>query len=466
MVNNQPGFLSFAKSTVFFFVGSTLSKVITLLLLPLYTRNLPTADYGYFDLSVTYVTLLTAFLYCDIWSSVMRFMRDDLTGEAPKRIVAGGWVLFALSTIVYYAIGMVASLFINIPNIGYILAYGTFFNLISMFSYISRGWEHNTDFAISGVLNTIVNVTLNVILILVFHIGYTSLYISFIAGCASQCLFLFIRLRMWKLLAKPTFSQISMLFKYSAPLGINSVAYWLLNSFGRTVVSRVMSLSANGIFAVGSKFGSTISLATTCFTYAWQDITFKSEMKPVSFYASAVRQYAAFLISATSILLPAISLAFPILIGEDYNEAYGIIPSFLLVAAASAVSTFIGNIFYVIKDTKTISRSMIIACICNVVLVYPLTIAFGALGTNLSILSAFLINIVQRLFILKKKISLSLSYRKLIGPVILLVSSYTVYMMNLMVLTGVYLVIALIIAIYMYRDKFSILYNAVFLKNK
>lgn len=341
-----------------------------------------------------------------------------------------------------------------------------FFNLISMFSYISRGWEHNTDFAISGVLNTIVNVTLNVILILVFHIGYTSLYISFIAGCASQCLFLFIRLRMWKLLAKPTFSQISMLFKYSAPLGINSVAYWLLNSFGRTVVSRVMSLSANGIFAVGSKFGSTISLATTCFTYAWQDITFKSEMKPVSFYASAVRQYAAFLISATSILLPAISLAFPILIGEDYNEAYGIIPSFLLVAAASAVSTFIGNIFYVIKDTKTISRSMIIACICNVVLVYPLTIAFGTLGTNLSILSAFLINIVQRLFILKKKISLSLSYRKLIGPVILLVSSYTVYMMNLMVLTGVYLVIALIIAIYMYRDKFSILYNAVFLKNK
>ena len=143
MVNNQPGFLSFAKSTVIFFVGSTLSKVITLLLLPLYTRNLPTADYGYFDLSVTYVTLLTAFLYCDIWSSVMRFMRDDLTGEAPKRIVAGGWVLFALSTIVYYAIGMVASLFINIPNIGYILAYGTFFNLISMFSYISRGWEHN-----------------------------------------------------------------------------------------------------------------------------------------------------------------------------------------------------------------------------------------------------------------------------------------------------------------------------------
>lgn len=106
---------------------------------------------------------------------------------------------------------------------------------------------------------------------------------------------------------------------------------------------------------------------------------------------------------------------------------------------------------------------MIIACICNVVLVYPLTIAFGTLGTNLSILSAFLINIVQRLFILKK-ISLSLSYRKLIGPVILLVSSYTVYMMNLMVLTGVYLVIALIIAIYMYRDKFSILYNAVFKK--
>ncbi len=47
LVNSKSsGFLSFAKSTGIFFVGSSMSKIITLLLIPLYTNVLPTQDYG------------------------------------------------------------------------------------------------------------------------------------------------------------------------------------------------------------------------------------------------------------------------------------------------------------------------------------------------------------------------------------------------------------------------------------
>ena len=127
-----------------------------------------------------------------------------------------------------------------------------------------------------------------------------------------------------------------------------------LQVLSRVAVSAVLSLSANGIFAIGSKFGSTVALATTCFTLAWQDVAFTSEIKPASFYSRAISQYTGFLLSSTAVLLPMISLVFPILVGSSYSTAYSVVPSFLWVAVASVGLYFHWKHFYVIKDTKTI----------------------------------------------------------------------------------------------------------------
>lgn len=464
--SEDSSFLAFAKSTGVFFVGNTLSKVITLLLLPLYTNMLPTEDYGYYDLTVTCVTLLTAFLYCDIWSSVMRFMRDDLEGDNPRKVISSGWMIFLCSTILYYAIGLSSSLVIEIPNLPLILVYGTFLNVQSMFSCIARGWGKNFDFSLSGVMNTAVNVLLNFSLILVVGIGYEALYISYIFGCLVQCGYLFFKLKMWRSLKMPTFRQTKELFLYTAPLGINAVSYWLLNSFGRLAVFFVLSLSANGIFAIGSKFGSTVALATTCFTYAWQDIAFTKDVKPGSFYSNATSQYAGFLIAAVALLMPLISLFFPILVGNDYVESYGVIPSFLLVAALSAISTFVGNIFYVIKDTKAISRSMIVACACNVAICYPLTISFGCLGANISVLVSFAVNIGIRFAILRKSMDFEISPKSLMPSICLLVFSSFVYELRYTPLTSFFLLFGLVCFAYMYRTHVSSLVRAIVKKSK
>lgn len=454
------GFLSFAKSSLVFFVGNTLSRVITVALLPLYTNALPSADYGYFDVSVTCVTLLTSFLYCDIWTSVMRFMRDDLEGEAPKIVVASGWVVFGGSTALYYLIGAAAGVLFDIECLGLILLYGTFLNLQSMFSYIARGWGDNVRFALSGIICSAVNVALNVILIVLLDWGYEALYVAYIAGSFAQCCYLFLSLRMWRRLARPRPQEVRNLFLYSAPLCLNSVAYWLLNSLGRIVVSFALSLSASGIFAVGSRFGSAISLATTCFTYAWQDVSFTSDMQKGGYYSSAVTQYAAFLFDALALLLPVISLLFPILVGTDYAESYAVIPSFLAVAVLSAVSTFIGNIFYVIKDTRTIGKTMAVSCLVNIVLTYPLTIAFGLNGTNLAILAAFAVNIVIRLAVLRKKMELGVKAGPLMGRAALLSLAVIAYASHIPVVNLVLLVTELMLMFWLYRSKIRSLVKA------
>lgn len=456
-MGNGKTFLSFAKSSGIFFIGNTMSKVITLLLIPLYTNTLPSADYGYFDLSITYATLLTSFLYCDIWSSVMRMMRDNLEGESPWKVVASGWSIFAFSTFLYVAIAIAASFVFEIPSLELILLYGVTTNIQSMYSCIARGMGSNVDFAISGVLATLANVLLNIVLILWVGIGYEALYISYSVGFIVQCVFLAARLRVWEHVVLPSILQIKELFIYSAPLGINSVAYWFLNSLSRVVVSMTLSLAANGVFAIGSKFGSTIALATTCFTLAWQDVAFSNELRSPNFYSTAVVQYTGFLLSCTAILMPLISLAFPFIVGSDYTNAYEVVPSFLWVAVASAVSTFIGNIFYVIKDTRTIGYSMVCSCAINVVLVYPLTVTLGCMGANLSVLIAFVANVVIRLRILKSKIHMQVRLRSIVLPLALLLLCSTSYFVSIAAVNVICFAISLLGFFFIYKTKILLL---------
>lgn len=202
-------------------------------------------------------------------------------------------------------------------------------------------------------------------------------------------------------------------------------------------------------------------MATTCFTLAWQDVAFTSEIKPASFYSRAISQYTGFLLSSTAVLLPMISLVFPILVGSSYSTAYSVVPSFLWVAVASAVSTFIGNIFYVIKDTKTIGVSMVISCIVNGILVYPLTEYFGCFGANLSVLISFILNIVIRCAILDKKMGISVKLRSLLLPAVLLSVCSAAYFSESFGLNALTLIFSIFGVFMLYRSRISTLLSAI-----
>ena len=67
MVKNKGGqSRRFIKNSIIFLIGSTLSKVVTFFLLPLYTKYIPPDAFGYYDLSITYSTVVTSLLFFDI----------------------------------------------------------------------------------------------------------------------------------------------------------------------------------------------------------------------------------------------------------------------------------------------------------------------------------------------------------------------------------------------------------------
>lgn len=427
--DNKLKIVGFIKSTGIFFVGSSLSKMIGFFLLPVYTSYISTEDYGYYDLSITYLTVLVELIYFDIWVSALRFMYDE-NEEKGKPIKAAGSI-FLISTIIYLLLTLCVMYAVDIRYMPLIIIVGLLQAVTSFYTFISRGFRRNIDFSISGIICTTVAASLNILLIVYFNMDFSSLYYSLIIGYLCQILYLEIRVSVSRKIihSKCDFSLVKKIFLYTLPLGLNAVAFWILNSFNRVAISRLLTLSDNGIYAVGQKFANMLAFAITCFTYAWQDFAFSQGNTKDSgkFYTTACTAYFAFLGIAISMLMPIIKILFPILVHEQYSEAGYMIPISLMAAAMSGFSTFVGNIFYAIKNTKIIFISTVVSCVINLVCVYPFIKQWGLNGANLSILLSFTINVVLRYVILHRKIGLECRWIYMIGIIVLTCLSTNIY---------------------------------------
>jgi O-antigen/teichoic acid export membrane protein len=450
-------FTRFIKSSSIFFIGNMLSKVIVLFLLPLYTAYIKAEDYGYYDLSVTYITVITSILFFDVWSTIMRYMYDSHNSEYKYKVVLSGSGIFAASSFMYIVVGIIVSCLTDVQYLFLIFLYGITNNLMLMVTFVTRGFEKNTDFAISGIINTIMMATANIIMLVMFKMDFSSLYIAAILGFLCQISYLEWRIPMIRNIHFQLFDKqltIDML-RYTLPLCLNSVAYWLLTSYNRIVISQVLSVSDNGIFAVGNKFSAMIALGTTCFTYAWQDISFARKIDDSAngvFYSKACELYLRFLCLGAVLAIPVIKIIFPLMIDETYWIAAALVPISLITAVVSAYSTFVGNIFYAIKNTRAIFISMIVSCTVNLLLCHLLIRAFGLNGANLSILISFMVNIFIRDRILSRQIQFKTNIMQVFLLSLWLGITSVIYFQYGNIINILWFTACLIITLFVFKD--------------
>ena len=65
------------KTTGVYFLGTVGTKLISFLLLPLYTAFLLPSQYGQYDVNITYATLISSVCFLDIWTGIMKYMFEN-----------------------------------------------------------------------------------------------------------------------------------------------------------------------------------------------------------------------------------------------------------------------------------------------------------------------------------------------------------------------------------------------------
>ncbi|CRZ34487.1 lipopolysaccharide biosynthesis protein [Herbinix hemicellulosilytica] len=327
------------KSTGIYFLGNTLSKVISLVLVPLYTKYLNPTDYGTYDIIITYLNIGILIIFLDIGGATLRFIYEQTDY---KKVIDNSLCIFIISSTIYTIGFWLISLIVNIDNAFIVFLYGLLSAIVQYMSYIARGLSKSRLFALSGVIGTLFTGLFNVIFIKVLNYGYASLFLSYIIASIIQILILELNMKLFKnfKLININISLIKKIFAFALPLSINYIGVWFLSSYNKVAVTNILGLHQNGLYAITNKFSMILTFVSTSFLYAWQEMAFSikgSNMEKGVIFGKAIRNYIKVLTPISIGLIAFIWFAFPYVVDEKYYQAINYIPLSIIAITISVL---------------------------------------------------------------------------------------------------------------------------------
>ena len=236
------------KNTAIVTIGKISTQLITFFLLPIYTAVLTNEEYGVVDLLNTIVNLLLPIVTLQIEQGIFRYLIDCRNDkERQTTIITTIMRFIVIQSIIYIIIIIIASAFIN-NEYKYFLAGNL---IVSIFStillQIARGLGDNKSYAIGSFLSGFAIVVLNVILIVVFHLGAYGMLLATLIGNLICAIYIFLSKKIYTYL-KPKQNDKKLLkeiLKYSIPLVPNMVSWWIVNASDRTIVTAFLGIAQN-----------------------------------------------------------------------------------------------------------------------------------------------------------------------------------------------------------------------------
>ena len=409
-----------AKNTALFALGNFGSKIISFFLVPIYTNVLSTEEYGTVDLVMTIAIVLVPIITFNIAESVMRFCLDKDADQ--KKIIDVGILFACISVLLGILIIPVTFLFEPIKQYGMFLAlYCVTSGINQIFIYNLRGLEKLLDYAIANILHTFFIAIFNILFLLAFHWGIKGYFWAYILSNFFTALYAFgkghVRLRLiqWNPASKKLIAD---MVKYSIVLVPNSFMWWIMNSSDRIMVSSMISVSANGIYAISYKIPTLLSTFSNIFNQAWSYSAIKeNDSDDIDDYSNAMYcNLVAVLSVITAGLLMIIKPFLWFYVEKSYYTAWKYTPYLFMGFLFLTLGTFLSTSYTVNKDSKGFLVSGMLGAIVNIILNYLLIPILGVYGAALATGTSYFSVYIFRVFHTRKYMKINILKRNhLIG---------------------------------------------------
>lgn len=168
-----------AKNTAILTVGKLCTQCISFFLLPLYTAMLSTAEYGTYDLLITYSTLLLPLVNWQFDQGIFRFMLDFRQKKKKQRKLFSTLLTSSfLQCIVYLVLFLIVKPFLTIPYVNFLLVYVILHVFTALLLQFVRGLGSNVKYTIASFISASSTTILNVIMLVGFKTGLLGLFVS------------------------------------------------------------------------------------------------------------------------------------------------------------------------------------------------------------------------------------------------------------------------------------------------
>lgn len=377
-----------AYGTLIYAIGNLGSKVLSFLIVPLYTYYILPAEMGTYDLLHSTVNLLTPLITLQISDAAFVWMVQGK--DRNDRCVAAVYkYLICMSALAALLISLV-NCFYTIPYCGYFTVMLLTSRWMATIQKLARGLKKQKLFAASGVLYTVVYLLLNLIQIVILKQGVAALFQSVIISNIVVIVFLLckekgLRKVDWK--QKSGTLQKSFL-KFSIPVVPNQLNWWVINSSDRYIISWFIGSAANGIYAIAYKFPSMLQMIFQIFYQSWQDSALSdSDEDSGKFYTSVFRLYYKLGFAVLLPLIPFTKVFIELVMNDSYKMAAEYISFLYMGTVFQAFSNFMGVGYLKSAKTGQASATTIFGAIVNAA-VNILSIHF--IGLHAASISTFL----------------------------------------------------------------------------
>ena len=413
------------RNTLLFTISSFGSKLLTFLLVPLYTHVLSTAEYGISDLITTTANLVIFVFTLNIADAVMRFAIEKK--ERQEEILVYGLKVLAVGSVIFAVTLMLLWIFhlINWAGYCYLFLFLDFFLLALnqiLLGYL-RAVDDINSVAVSGITTTFFTIVSNLLLLVVFKIGMIGYMASVVIGYLASDIYCAYKIRLPFGIQQCDPNTRRAMRKYSIPLIFNGVAWWMNSSIDKYFVTAICGVAQNGIYSVAYKIPTILTVFQSIFSQAWNLSAIREydQEDREGFFANIYSIYNAGLVFVCSgLILFNIPLA-KFLFSKDFFTAWRYSSVLLISIVFSALSSFLGSIFAAVKDSRITAVSTVAAACVNMVLNAVLIPFWGVQGAAIATMFSFCVVWFIRLECARKYIHWHLNLKKDICAYILLV---------------------------------------------
>lgn len=412
------------KNTALFAIGSLASKILTFLIVPLYTYVLSTEEYGKIDLFTTTISFAIPILSLQIHEAMIRFL---LGKEMDERTVVGNcWVVFLagsfFSTLLFpLYLFIFKKLLLSL--IFWLLLILENFN--GIFIHYLRTTGKTSAYAIKGVLCTVVFLSFNVLFLVVFKLGMMGYFYSFLISNVVGVLFLLIFGGLVRAINIKEFdfpSLKKMLF-YSIPLIPNSLMWWIMSAGDKYIINLFLGDSANGIYSLSLKIPTIVSLFYTFFAQAWQmsAIEENNSAERKKFYETIYKTSNALLLLVVTLITVFVKPVFKVM-SENFYSSWKYVPLLSFAMALSCQASFFGVVYTTSKNTKRAFFTTALGAVMNLTFNLILINIFDLHGIVLGTLIGYFVVMVIRAKDTKTEIGMSFDlHRTVLGCLVVLI---------------------------------------------
>lgn len=410
-----------AKNTFVYFVGTFGSKMLTFLLLPLYSNYLTQSAFGSYDLINTFVQLLYPFITLMLDNAMYVFILNP-DGYKRDEVVSVALRVLCINSIITVVISFVINAIYPIQYLPWIIVWLIAVSAYNMFIQICRGYNKPALYSMTGVIITALTLVGNIVGILILKMDYKSLIIANMIANIGGCIFLEFKLHIVKLV-KVKVTSVSLkkrLFAYSVPLIPNTLSWWVINLSDRFMISFFIGTAANGVYSMASKIPAILTIVHSIFSLAWADDVLKSaDLKTTEIYANKIyNQYMTTMLGLTAILVCSNKSIFEYIIGGNFIESYHYTYFLYLGCIFQAMASCLGAFYGYYKLSANILYGSIVAAVVNCGINYFMIPVIGIQAASFSTFMGFFAMWLIRIYGLRNIIKISITTKNKILSIV------------------------------------------------